>query len=148
MPASCTSRGVGDKHGASGRNAHFRQPSAPSHTPPQHVVCIADLLLHLHWSLRGVGGTGGARQTLPHTTHTTLHTLRTCTRVARGHFELVQLLLESAVMSEGPERAKRHCIDHANAKRQTALMVACKHGCVRGSCCAAARAATCTPASC
>mmetsp|Transcript_8096 Transcript_8096/g.19916 ORF Transcript_8096/g.19916 Transcript_8096/m.19916 type:complete len:1220 (-) Transcript_8096:755-4414(-) len=47
---------------------------------------------------------------------------------ARGHFELVQQLLEAAVISEGPERAKRHCIDHANIKRQTALMVACKHG--------------------
>ena len=47
---------------------------------------------------------------------------------ARGHFELVQLILETAVMTEGPERAKRNCIDHANAKRQTALMVACKHG--------------------
>lgn len=49
---------------------------------------------------------------------------------ARGHFELVQLILETAVMTEGPERAKRNCIDHANSKRQTALMVACKHGCV------------------
>eukprot|EP00198_Chlamydomonas_reinhardtii_P006165 XP_001695501.1 predicted protein [Chlamydomonas reinhardtii] len=47
---------------------------------------------------------------------------------ARGHFELVQLILETAVMTEGPERAKRNCIDHANSKRQTALMVACKHG--------------------
>lgn len=34
-------------------------------------------------------------------------------------------------MSEGPERAKRFCIDHPNAKKQTALMVACKHGWVR-----------------
>lgn len=50
--------------------------------------------------------------------------------VARGHFELVQLILETAVMTEGPERAKKNCIDHANSKRQTALMVACKHGCV------------------
>ncbi len=47
---------------------------------------------------------------------------------ARGHFEVVQLVLEAAVMSDGPEKAKRHCIDHCNAKRQTALMVACKHG--------------------
>ncbi|EFJ40620.1 hypothetical protein VOLCADRAFT_108077 [Volvox carteri f. nagariensis] len=47
---------------------------------------------------------------------------------ARGHFELVQLILETAVMTEGPERAKKNCIDHANSKRQTALMVACKHG--------------------
>ncbi len=47
---------------------------------------------------------------------------------ARGHFELVQLILETAVMTEGPERAKRLCIDHANTKRQTPLMVACKHG--------------------
>ncbi|KAG2500768.1 hypothetical protein HYH03_001530 [Edaphochlamys debaryana] len=47
---------------------------------------------------------------------------------ARGHFELVQLVLETAVMTEGPERAKKNCIDHANSKRQTALMVACKHG--------------------
>ncbi|GIL80568.1 hypothetical protein Vretimale_16011 [Volvox reticuliferus] len=47
---------------------------------------------------------------------------------ARGHFELVQLILETAVMTEGPERAKKICIDHANSKRQTALMVACKHG--------------------
>ncbi|KXZ46698.1 hypothetical protein GPECTOR_41g662 [Gonium pectorale] len=31
-------------------------------------------------------------------------------------------------MTEGPERAKKNCIDHANSKRQTALMVACKHG--------------------
>lgn len=49
-------------------------------------------------------------------------------RTARGHFELVQMLLEAAVMSEGVERANRHCIDHVNVKRQTALMVACKHG--------------------
>ena len=48
--------------------------------------------------------------------------------VARGHFDLVQLILETAVMSEGPDRAKRFCIDHTNAKRQTALIVACKHG--------------------
>ena len=48
--------------------------------------------------------------------------------VARGHFDLVQLILEAAVMSEGPDRAKRFCIDHPNAKRQTALIVACKHG--------------------
>jgi hypothetical protein len=40
----------------------------------------------------------------------------------------VQLILEAAVMSSGPEKAKKHCIDHANAKRQTPLMVACKHG--------------------
>lgn len=51
-------------------------------------------------------------------------------RAARGHFELVQMVLEAAVMSEGPERAKRLCIDHTNAKKQSALMVACKHGCV------------------
>ncbi|KAG1666453.1 hypothetical protein FOA52_015123 [Chlamydomonas sp. UWO 241] len=47
---------------------------------------------------------------------------------ARGHFELLQLVLEAAVMIEGPEKAKRYAIDHANSKKQTALMVACKHG--------------------
>lgn len=47
---------------------------------------------------------------------------------ARGHFELLQLILETAVMTEGPEKAKRQCIDHTNSKRQTPLMVACKHG--------------------
>lgn len=54
---------------------------------------------------------------------------RTRTTAARGHFELVQLVLETAVMTEGPEKAKKHCVDHANSKRQTALMVSCKHGC-------------------
>eukprot|EP00798_Chlamydomonas_sp_ICE-L_P015775 gene15775-21898_t len=47
---------------------------------------------------------------------------------ARGHFELLQLILETAVMVDGPERAKKDCIDHSNQKKQTALMVACKHG--------------------
>lgn len=47
---------------------------------------------------------------------------------ARGHFDLVAMILEAAVMSEGPEKAKKFCIDHMNSKRQTALMVACKHG--------------------
>lgn len=47
---------------------------------------------------------------------------------ARGHIELVQLILETLVMTDGPDKAKRNVIDHANAKRQTALMVACKHG--------------------
>lgn len=47
---------------------------------------------------------------------------------ARGHFDLVQSIVETAVAYEGPEKAKAHCIDHTNAKRQTALMVACKHG--------------------
>jgi ankyrin repeat protein len=31
-------------------------------------------------------------------------------------------------MSEGIERAKKLCIDHTNIKRQSALIVACKHG--------------------
>jgi hypothetical protein len=52
--------------------------------------------------------------------------LRLC--AARGHFELVQLVLETAVMVDGPDKAKRLCIDHSNSKRQTALMAACKHG--------------------
>ncbi|GAX81490.1 hypothetical protein CEUSTIGMA_g8919.t1 [Chlamydomonas eustigma] len=47
---------------------------------------------------------------------------------ARGHFDLVQLILETAVMTDGPEKARRNCIDHTNAKHQTALIVACKHG--------------------
>lgn len=47
---------------------------------------------------------------------------------ARGHFELLQLILETAVMCEGPDKAKRHCIDHTNSKRQTPLIVSCKHG--------------------
>lgn len=51
-----------------------------------------------------------------------------CLSTARGHFELVQMVLEAAVMSEGPERAKRLCVDHVNAKRQSALMAACKMG--------------------
>eukprot|EP00798_Chlamydomonas_sp_ICE-L_P010137 gene10137-8039_t len=47
---------------------------------------------------------------------------------ARGHFELLQLILETAVMSAGPEKAKKACIDRPNLKKQTAIMVACKHG--------------------
>ncbi|MEW5305082.1 MAG: hypothetical protein WDW36_007646 [Sanguina aurantia] len=47
---------------------------------------------------------------------------------ARGHSELVQMLVEAAVMCDGVEKAKRNCIDHTNNKRQTALIVACKHG--------------------
>lgn len=47
---------------------------------------------------------------------------------ARGHFELLQSILETAVAYEGVEKAKLHCIDHTNAKRQSALIVACKHG--------------------
>lgn len=52
---------------------------------------------------------------------------------AKGYLELVQLILESAVAHEGPARAKHLCLDHVNAKRQSALMVSCKHGCV-GQC--------------
>lgn len=51
-----------------------------------------------------------------------------CYAAACGHFELLQLIVETAVMTDGPDKAKRYVIDHANAKRQTALMVACKHG--------------------
>lgn len=49
---------------------------------------------------------------------------------ARGHYELLQAVLEAAVLVDGIDKAKRLCIDHRNAKKQTALMVACKHGCV------------------
>eukprot|EP00955_Chlamydomonas_euryale_P033940 349655-Chlamydomonas_euryale.AAC.8 len=41
-------------------------------------------------------------------------------------------------MSEGVEKAKAVCIDHCNSKKQTALMVACKHG-RAGSACACGR---------
>ena len=34
-------------------------------------------------------------------------------------------------MTDGPEKAKKLCIDYTNGKRQTALIVACKHGWVR-----------------
>lgn len=42
----------------------------------------------------------------------------------------MQIIVETAVMVEGVDKAKRLCIDHTNAKKQSALMVACKHGCV------------------
>lgn len=61
------------------------------------------------------------------TPSTSLHSTRS-PLAARGHIELVAAILECAVMSEGPEKAKRACIDHCNAKHQTALVVACKHG--------------------
>ena len=50
----------------------------------------------------------------------------------------MQLLLESAVLSEGPERAKALIINHVNKRGHSALMLACMHGCVlRAACCAA-----------
>lgn len=79
---------------------------APWHTSPP---CQA----HIHG---GRGSLGTLQRLLP------------CRLAARGHFELLQLVLETAVMIEGPEKAKRYAIDHANSKKQTALMVACKHG--------------------
>lgn len=48
----------------------------------------------------------------------------------RGWLSIVQIIVETAVMVEGVDKAKRLCIDHTNAKKQSALMVACKHGCV------------------
>lgn len=51
-----------------------------------------------------------------------------CPCAGRGHFELVQLILETAVIAEGPDKAKKLCIDSTTIKRQTALMVASKHG--------------------
>ena len=43
----------------------------------------------------------------------------------------MQLLLESAVLSEGPERAKALVINHVNKRGHSALMLACMHGCAR-----------------
>jgi hypothetical protein len=46
----------------------------------------------------------------------------------RGHHRLVQLILETAVTHEGPERAKAVCINHANRKGHSALILACMNG--------------------
>lgn len=76
----------------------------------------------------------GPQHATPPRHHATLALASPCPHAAaRGHFELVQSLLEAAVMCEGPEKAKKGCIDHTNAKRQTPLMVACKHGCVQAA---------------
>lgn len=46
----------------------------------------------------------------------------------RGHYRLVQMILETAVAHDGPERAKVKCINHANKRGQSALMLACMNG--------------------
>jgi hypothetical protein len=46
----------------------------------------------------------------------------------RGHFRLVQQILETAVMLEGPDKAKRLCINACNTRGQTALSMACMNG--------------------
>lgn len=45
-----------------------------------------------------------------------------------GHLAVLQVLLETAVAKEGPDRAKKHCINHTNVKGQSALMLACGNG--------------------
>lgn len=47
---------------------------------------------------------------------------------ARGHDRLVQAIIEAAVLSQGLTRAKQKCINHANNKGHSALMLACMHG--------------------
>ena len=54
----------------------------------------------------------------------------------RGHYRLVQMILEAAVVREGPDRAKQRCINHANKRGQSALILACVNGWVPGVTCA------------
>jgi hypothetical protein len=38
------------------------------------------------------------------------------------------MILEAAVMCEGPDTAKKRCINHSNKRGQSALMLACMNG--------------------
>lgn len=46
----------------------------------------------------------------------------------RGHYRLVQLILETAVAHDGPEKAKKNCINHTSLRGQSALLLACMNG--------------------
>jgi hypothetical protein len=49
-------------------------------------------------------------------------------RAGRGQHRMVQQILETAVALEGPEKAKRVCINAVNTRGQTALSMACMNG--------------------
>ena len=55
---------------------------------------------------------------------------RNCPVAAAGHYRVVQQLLEAAEMSSVPERSAA-VLTHTNRKGQTALILACAHGCAR-----------------
>jgi hypothetical protein len=46
----------------------------------------------------------------------------------RGHYRLVQAIVEAAVIAHGPARAKQRCINHTNHKGHSALTLACMNG--------------------
>ncbi|KAF6266367.1 ankyrin repeat-containing domain protein [Scenedesmus sp. NREL 46B-D3] len=46
----------------------------------------------------------------------------------RGHYRLVQAIVEAAVIAHGPAKAKQRCINHTNHKGHSALILACMHG--------------------
>ncbi|WIA35703.1 hypothetical protein OEZ86_004106 [Tetradesmus obliquus] len=46
----------------------------------------------------------------------------------RGHYRLVQAIVEAAVIAQGAAKAKQRCINHTNNKGHSALILACMNG--------------------